>query len=44
MTGADARPASAAALWPERCIGLVSVNSYRIQDIANAMVPAAAGA
>ena len=33
-----------AALWPERCIGLVSVNSYLIQDIANAMVPAAAGA
>ena len=23
-----------AALWPERCIGLVSVNSYLIQDIA----------
>jgi pimeloyl-ACP methyl ester carboxylesterase len=31
-----------AALWPERCIGLVSVNSYLIQDIANAMVPARA--
>jgi pimeloyl-ACP methyl ester carboxylesterase len=29
-----------AALWPERCIGLVSVNSYLIQDIAKAMVPA----
>jgi pimeloyl-ACP methyl ester carboxylesterase len=29
-----------AALWPERCIGLVSVNSYVIQDIAKAMVPA----
>ena len=29
----------AAALWPERCIGLVSVNGYLIQDIANAMVP-----
>jgi pimeloyl-ACP methyl ester carboxylesterase len=28
-----------AALWPECCIGLVSVNSYLIQDIANAMVP-----
>jgi pimeloyl-ACP methyl ester carboxylesterase len=28
-----------AALWPERCIGLVSVNSYLIQDIANAMAP-----
>jgi pimeloyl-ACP methyl ester carboxylesterase len=28
-----------AALWPERCIGLVSVNSYLIQDIANALVP-----
>src|SRR6201987_2771997 len=31
-----------AALWPERCVGLVSVNSYRIQDIANAMKPAKA--
>ena len=31
-----------AALWPERCIGLVSVNSYQIQDIARAMVPARA--
>src|SRR3974390_3036314 len=30
----------AAALWPNRCTGLVSVNSYLIQDIANAMVPA----
>ena len=30
----------AAALWPERCIGLVSVNGYLIQDIANAMLPA----
>jgi pimeloyl-ACP methyl ester carboxylesterase len=29
----------AAALWPDRCIGLVSVNSYLIQDIARAMVP-----
>jgi len=29
-----------AALWPERCIGLVSVNSYLIQNIARAMVPA----
>jgi pimeloyl-ACP methyl ester carboxylesterase len=29
-----------AALWPERCIGLVSVNSYLIQDIANAFLPA----
>jgi pimeloyl-ACP methyl ester carboxylesterase len=29
----------AAALWPDRCIGLVSVNSYLIQDIASAMVP-----
>src|ERR1044072_3259334 len=28
-----------AALWPERCIGLVSVNGYLIQDIARAMVP-----
>jgi pimeloyl-ACP methyl ester carboxylesterase len=30
----------AAALWPDRCVGLVSVNSYLIQDIAKAMVPA----
>ena len=30
----------AAALWPDRCAGLVSVNGYLIQDIANAMVPA----
>jgi len=30
----------AAALWPDRCIGLVSVNGYLIQDIARAMVPA----
>ncbi len=29
----------AAALWPERCAGLVSVNSYLIQDIANAGRP-----
>jgi len=29
-----------AALWPERCIGLVSLNSYLIQDIANALKPA----
>jgi pimeloyl-ACP methyl ester carboxylesterase len=29
-----------AALWPERCAGLVSVNGYLIQDIAKAMVPA----
>lgn len=28
-----------AALWPERCAGLVSVNSYLVQDIAGAMVP-----
>jgi pimeloyl-ACP methyl ester carboxylesterase len=31
-----------AALWPERCIGLICVNSYLIQDIARAMVPAPA--
>jgi pimeloyl-ACP methyl ester carboxylesterase len=31
-----------AALWPERCIGLVSVNSYLIQNIAKSMVPAKA--
>ena len=30
-----------AALWPERCSGLVSVNGYLIQDIARAMRPAA---
>ena len=29
-----------AALWPDRCAGLVCVNSYLIQDIAKAMVPA----
>jgi pimeloyl-ACP methyl ester carboxylesterase len=29
-----------AALWPERCLGLVSVNGYLIQDIANALRPA----
>nr|WP_291690811.1 alpha/beta hydrolase [Bradyrhizobium sp.] len=29
-----------AALWPERCAGLLSVNGYLIQDIANAMQPA----
>ncbi|MDQ0586827.1 alpha/beta fold hydrolase [Variovorax paradoxus] len=28
-----------AALWPERCAGLVSLNSYNIQDIAKAMEP-----
>jgi pimeloyl-ACP methyl ester carboxylesterase len=31
-----------AALWPERCAGLVSYNSYNIQDIATAMEPAPA--
>jgi pimeloyl-ACP methyl ester carboxylesterase len=30
----------AAALWPERCAGLVTVNSYLIQDLSRAMVPA----
>jgi len=30
-----------AALWPERCAGLVSVNSYLIQDIANSARPLA---
>jgi pimeloyl-ACP methyl ester carboxylesterase len=29
----------AAALWPERCHGLVSVNGYLIQDIAAAQQP-----
>ena len=28
-----------AALWPERCSGLLSFNSYNIQDIARAMRP-----
>jgi pimeloyl-ACP methyl ester carboxylesterase len=28
-----------AALWPERCTGLVSFNSYNIQNIAKAMMP-----
>jgi pimeloyl-ACP methyl ester carboxylesterase len=31
----------AAALWPERCSGMVTVNSYLIQDLARAMVPIA---
>src|SRR6202171_2333031 len=30
----------AAALWPDRCCGLASVNSYLVQDIAKVMVPA----
>jgi pimeloyl-ACP methyl ester carboxylesterase len=29
----------AAALWPQRCAGIVSVNSYLVQDIAAAGVP-----
>jgi pimeloyl-ACP methyl ester carboxylesterase len=29
-----------AALWPDRCAGLVSVNGYNVQDIAKAMIPA----
>jgi pimeloyl-ACP methyl ester carboxylesterase len=29
-----------AALWPDRCVGLVSVNGYLIPDIARAMNPA----
>jgi pimeloyl-ACP methyl ester carboxylesterase len=28
-----------AALWPERCAGLVSLNSYNIQDIGRALEP-----
>lgn len=28
-----------AALWPERCAGLLTFNGYNIQDIANAMRP-----
>jgi pimeloyl-ACP methyl ester carboxylesterase len=31
----------AAALWPERCTGLVTVNSYLIQDLSRAMLPLA---
>ena len=31
----------AAALWPERCLGLVSVNSYLIQNLSVAWVPLA---
>lgn len=30
-----------AALWPERCVGLASLNSYNIQNIALAMQPSA---
>ncbi|GAB2884404.1 alpha/beta hydrolase [Paraburkholderia jirisanensis] len=33
----------AAALHPTRCVGLVSVNSYLIQDIAHAQAPLPAG-
>lgn len=33
-----------AALWPERCAGLVSVNAYNIQDIAGAAKPDAPAA
>ncbi|MGP4674827.1 alpha/beta fold hydrolase [Agrobacterium pusense] len=33
----------AAALWPDRCSGLVSVNGYLIQDIAKSAQPAPAG-
>jgi pimeloyl-ACP methyl ester carboxylesterase len=29
----------AGALWPDRCSGLVTVNSYLIQDLSRAMVP-----
>jgi pimeloyl-ACP methyl ester carboxylesterase len=31
----------AAALWPDRCAGLVTVNSYLIQDLSRAMTPSA---
>ncbi len=31
-----------AALWPERTIGLVSINGYNIQDIAASLQPASA--
>jgi len=30
-----------AALWPERCAGLVSLNAYNIQNIATSQVPIA---
>src|SRR5581483_5923527 len=36
----DALQIQRAALWPDRCIGLVCVNSYLIQDIPRAMKPA----
>jgi pimeloyl-ACP methyl ester carboxylesterase len=42
MTGADARHAFVAALWPERAQWLVTGNGYNIQDIAAAGVPASA--
>ena len=29
-----------AALWPDRCVGLVTVNGYLIQNIARSMIPA----
>ncbi|MDB5878408.1 MAG: alpha/beta hydrolase fold protein, partial [Variovorax sp.] len=29
-----------AALWPDRCAGLVSFNSYKVQNIAGAQQPA----
>jgi len=29
-----------AALWPDRCAGLATVNGYLIQDVAHAMAPA----
>ena len=32
---------AAAALWPERCAGLLSFNSYKVQNIAAAQTPAA---
>ena len=38
MTG-RAAACVAAALWPERCAGIVSVNSYLIQDVSLAMIP-----
>jgi pimeloyl-ACP methyl ester carboxylesterase len=33
------RAACVAALWPQRCAGIVTVGSYLIQDIAAAMTP-----
>jgi hypothetical protein len=39
MTRAGRAACVAAALWPRRCAGIVSVNSYLIQDVSVAMAP-----